>query len=29
VAMAAPDDLADSRERLRELLAWMEEGGSA
>jgi len=29
VAMAAADDLADSRERLRELLDWMSEGGSA
>jgi hydrogenase-1 operon protein HyaF len=29
VAMAAADDLADSRERLRELLDWMSESGSA
>jgi hydrogenase-1 operon protein HyaF len=29
VAMAAVDDLADSRERLRELLEWMGESGSA
>ena len=29
VAMAAADDLADSRERLRELLDWMGEDGSA
>ena len=29
VAMAAADDLADSRERLRELLDWMGETGSA
>jgi hydrogenase-1 operon protein HyaF len=29
VAMAAADDLADSRERLRELLEWMGESGSA
>jgi hydrogenase-1 operon protein HyaF len=29
VAMAAADDLADSRERLRELLDWMGENGSA
>jgi hydrogenase-1 operon protein HyaF len=29
VAMAAADDLADSRERLRELLDWMGECGSA
>ena len=29
VAMAAADDLADSRERLRELLDWMGESGSA
>jgi hydrogenase-1 operon protein HyaF len=29
VAMAAEEDLADSRERLRELLDWLGEGGSA
>jgi len=29
VAMAAADDLADSRERLRELLDWMAESASA
>jgi hydrogenase-1 operon protein HyaF len=29
VAIAAPDDLADSRERMRELLDWMGESGSA
>jgi hydrogenase-1 operon protein HyaF len=29
VALAAPDDLADSRERMLELLDWMAAGGSA
>jgi hydrogenase-1 operon protein HyaF len=29
VALAAADDLADSRERMRELLDWMGENGSA
>jgi hydrogenase-1 operon protein HyaF len=29
VAMAAPDDLTDSRERMIELLDWMATGGSA
>jgi len=29
VAMAAAEDLADSRQRLRELLDWMAEGASA
>ena len=29
VAIAAPDDLADSRSRMRELLDWMGESGSA
>ena len=29
VALAADDDLADSRERLRELVDWMGESGSA
>jgi hydrogenase-1 operon protein HyaF len=29
VAMAAPDDLVDSRERMLELLDWMATGGSA
>jgi hydrogenase-1 operon protein HyaF len=29
VALAAPDDLADSRERMRELLDWMAAGGNA
>jgi len=29
VAMAAAEDLADSRDRLRELVEWMSEGGSA
>jgi hydrogenase-1 operon protein HyaF len=29
VAMAALDDLADSRERMRELLDWMGESASA
>ncbi len=29
VAMAAPEDLADSRQRLQELLDWMGESGSA
>lgn len=29
VATAAAEDLADSRERMLELLAWMNEGGSA
>jgi hydrogenase-1 operon protein HyaF len=29
VAIAAPDDLADSRERMRELLDWMSAGGMA
>lgn len=29
VALAAAEDLADSRERLRELVEWMGEGGSA
>jgi len=29
VALAAPDDLADSRERMRELLDWMGQSGTA
>jgi hypothetical protein len=29
VAIAAPDDLADSRSRMLELLDWMGESGSA
>jgi len=29
VALAAADDLADSRQRMRELLDWMTDGGSA
>jgi hypothetical protein len=29
VAMAAAEDLLDSRDRLRELLAWMDDSASA